>query len=431
LRHGFRPKQISDGLIRKLSSISARVDATPSSESQPLVPQLEVSNRVPSSPANGASTAPLQHARTDTSAISSESSAVNVSPAPSSVLLNGTVPAAALDEDLEAPHCENPASNLPAPRIQVSVGKKFDSIESYLYREPGRSLLDDDISGLLNTPVMQPLKWEPPPTATSKTALAVLENQQPLSEAETRLFRNTMNQRAPKPKSNPFVGRLPGLEPVKLTSTTAKSISVVDPVPEFLQEIDESFQDLMKPAQGFRGKVQVQAEFGRVLLHSIHSKHITSKGSTDNTKTSRSLQNLLDSADFTSFTGVLTTSSGEMPYLLTLTDGDAKKLWEKKSPDWTAEYEFFFIDNLAHNPNSRFRVVIDAEGFGTQIKSHRSLGSIYVHGACRHWDFCVTATGIESGRALEEEFGELATAVESSLYIPWVDFLHYGILLTL
>jgi hypothetical protein len=206
---------------------------------------------------------------------------------------------------------------------------------------------------------------------------------------------------------------------VKAAPSTANGISVIDPLPAFVQELEESFQDMMKPAQGFRGKLQVQAEFGRILLNSIHKKHVTSKDSTDNLKGSESLQKLLDSADFTTFTNVLTTSPGEMLFILNLSDCNGKERWDKGSKDWAAEYEFCFIDNLAAaHQNPRFRVVIDAETFVTQIKRYRPLGSIYVHGVTRHWDFQLTATGVESDRGLREKYGELATAVESSLHVP-------------
>jgi len=336
---------------------------------------------------------------------------------PSSLGASGIVSAADPDESPEAPHCKHSAATLPKIRDQALVGNKPDELETYIYGNLGRGLLDDDISVLEFTdPIMQPIQCGP--AETSSEVSQILDNKQPVSEAETRIFHTTMNQRAPKPKSksNPYDGRLPGPEPVESMSSTS---SAVDPLPEFCQELEESFRDLMKPARGFRGQVQVQAEFGRVLLNSIHFKHITLKGSSDNTKYPDSLRNLLeDSADFTSFTNVLTTSAGEMPYLLKLTGADGTDLWEKKSPNWTVEYEFFFIDNFADQSQSRFRVVINAEDFGKQIKRHHPLGSIYVHGTRRHWDFRVTATGIEGDRGIEKEFDELATAVESSLYVP-------------
>ncbi|KAE9373238.1 hypothetical protein N431DRAFT_465535 [Stipitochalara longipes BDJ] len=457
LRHEFKPRQVSNGLVQSLSQMATSaqgVEIQSSRTPQPMVPQQYAPSQTANISANGPSTnpshpprqplstisdvqqyapsqksrlptseaptVPIQQPRQPMSTISTAQPATDRVPAPSSAASTRTASTASAAERLDLPQSEHRLADNPRVENQASVNKS-DVLDSFVYKEPERSLLDDDIS-LLNftDPIMQPMQLGHQATAIPDNSRPELESRQPLSEVETRMFHNTMNQRAPKPKpkSTPYTGRLPGLDPVKSTPGTTKDISVVDPLPEFCQELEGSFQDMMKPAQGFRGQVQVQAEFGRVLLNSIHPKHVTSKGSSDNAKTSESLQKLLDSADFTSFTNVLTTTPGEMPYLLNLTGDDGKDLWEKKSPVWNVEYEFFFIDNFADKQNSRFRVVIDAETFGIQIKRHCPLGSIYVHGTCRHWDFRVTVTGIERDRALEEEFGELATAVESSLHVP-------------
>jgi len=403
--------------MKNLFSISARKEVASSSKIlQPLMTQPSAPNHVPRPPSNDPSAVPLPRSRTAGSGVSTTDSAVDFSPVPSSLGASGIVSAADFDEIPEAPHCEDTAVTRPTTGKLISVDNNYDEIDALVNRDPGPSLLDDDIPILEFTdPIMQPLlrfvAAGPPKTSQGS------ENKQPLSEVETRIFHTTMNQKAPKPKPKPIsiADRLPKPDTVKQLSS---AVTISDPLPEFCKELEESFRELMKPAQGFRGQVQVQAEFGRVLLNSIHPKHVTLKRGSDHLKEPDSLRNLLESADFASFTRVLTTSAGEMPHLLTITGADGKDLWEKASPNWTVEYEFFFIDNFAHRPKSRFRVIIDAEDFGAQIKRHHPLGSIFVHGTRRHWDFRLTATGIEGNRGLEEEFGELATAVESSLHVP-------------
>ena len=330
-----------------------------------------------------------------------------------------TVSASEFFQGLITPQSDSAAA-IPRSVSQASADNKSD-FESFFYRPPERSILDDAISVVdFADPILQPMNVMANATEPPNTRRPGLENMQALSEVQTRTFHNTMNQRAPKSKHNPYAGRLPGppANPTRAGFASANNTTVIDPLPEFIQDLEEDFQYLMQPTQGFRGRVQVQAEFGRILLNSIPRKHITPKGATDCTKSSEQLQSLLDSADFTSFTNVLTTSPGEMPYLLNLTDGKGQKLWEKEKPDWSVEYEFCFVDRLATHENSRFRVVIDAESFATRIEKSRPLDNIYIHGICRHWDIKISATGIESGRQLEEKYGDLAKAVKASLHVP-------------
>jgi hypothetical protein len=305
--------------------------------------------------------------------------------------------------------------------FQVGISNEFNT-DSFFSQQPERSLLDDDISVVdFTDPIMQPMSPNTHKTQSRKTGRLQLENLQRMSEVETRIFHNTMNQRAPKPKQNPYARRLPD-PPQKPSTTNAdwpKIVPVIDPIPEFIQEIEENFRYLMQPAQGFRGQVQVQAEFGRILLNSINRKHITPKGATDNTKSSEQLQSILGSEDFAFFTNVLSTSRGEMPYLLNLTDGKGNGLWDTADgAAWTVEYDFCFVDRLAPHGKSRFRVVIDGEKLTVRIEKARPLDDIYAHGTCRHWDIKISATGIESGESLREKYNALAQAIRSSLHVP-------------
>jgi hypothetical protein len=201
-----------------------------------------------------------------------------------------------------------------------------NDLNKFLYQQPQRSILDDDISVVdFSDPFMQPIKWEEYATESQNSGRLGSEGMQPLSEVATRSFHNTMNQHAPKPKPNPFAGRLPGLppNPIKAAPAIVNEIQVVDPLPEFVKEINQSFATMMERAQGFRGEVEVQAEFGRVLLNNIHRKHITSRESTDTLHSTEQLQSMLldEGPGFdTFFTNILTTAPGEIPYLLNLTD---------------------------------------------------------------------------------------------------------------
>ncbi len=384
---------------------------------QPLVQHASLQNQGPHSSLLGLpvqtkrqSIAKLSPSKQGTRSISTHSSG---SPA-------RAVSASEFFEDLTGPQSTSTLATLESV-IQVERSNTFN-FDSFFPQQPERSLLDDDISVMEFTdPIMQPIRLHTHTTQSPNTSRLPPENLQCLSEVETRTFHNTMNQKAPKPKQNPYAGRLPELpqKPSRKNAGWAKIIPVTDPIPDFIQEMEENCRYLMQPAQGFRGQVQVQAEFGRILLNSINQKHITQKGATDNTKSSEQLQSIFDSENFAFFTNVLSTSPGEMPYILNLTDGKGSRLWDMtEQPAWTVEYDFCFIDRLASHGKSRFRVVIDGENFTVRVEKARPLDDIYVHGICRHWDIKISATGIECGESLWEKYDSLAQAILSSLHVP-------------
>jgi hypothetical protein len=318
-----------------------------------------------------------------------------------------------------------PSSVTPIPATLTSTENSGNGLGRIPYQQPQRSILDDNLSVVdYMNPIMQPMKREEGATDSQNLGYRGSESMQPLSEVATRSFHNTMNQRAPKrpkPNPNPYAGRLPGPppNPVKATPAIADEIQVIDPIPEFVKELNESFGKMMERAQGFRGQVEVQAEFGRVLLNNIHRKDITPRDGIDRLFATEDLQNLLlkpEPGFDTYFTKVLTTSPGEIPYILNLTDGNGQDLWNKVCV-WSVKYQFYFQDSATY-PNRRFIIEIDAESFVTQIKSLRMIGNIFIHGPGRHWDFRIAANGYESDRGLEEEYGPLATAIELSLCVP-------------
>jgi hypothetical protein len=384
---------------------------------QPLAPQASVQNAGPHPSLRGL---PFQKKRHSISNLSPPKQGTNSISTYSSGSPARAVSASEFFEGLTGPQSTSPPAT-PGRVIQVDTSNTSNT-DSFFSQQPERSLLDDDISVIdFTDPVMQPLSPNTHTTQSPNTSRLGSENLQRLSEVETRTFHNTMNQRAPKPKQNPYAGRLPELpqKPSRKIADWAKIIPVIDPIPEFIQEMEENIRYLMQPAQGFRGQVQVQAEFGRILLNSINRKHITPKGATDNTKSSEQLQSLFGSEEFAFFTNVLSTSPGEMPYLLNLTDSKGNGLWDMtEQAAWTVEYEFCFVDRLASHGRSRFRVVINGENFTMRIEKARPLDDLYIHGTCRHWDIKISATGIESGESLREKYDSLAQAIQSSLHVP-------------
>ncbi|KAG4439592.1 hypothetical protein IFR05_004940 [Cadophora sp. M221] len=247
------------------------------------------------------------------------------------------------------------------------------------------------------------------------------EKKQLVPESETRIFHRTMNQRAPRPtKLNPFAGRLERPFSPPKSTTSSKSNSPTDPLPEFVEEINQSFKELMTGLRGYRGKVVVQAEFGRIILGRFHPKQLSVKGK-DHLLDGAYLQKiLLEPTEYgptVDFTSVLTAVPAEIQFMVNMKGSGDQNLWEmNKVSKWNTSYEFVFTD--PRDPLYPVMVEIDAETFIAQIKARCRLGNIFIHGTKRHWDVKVAAIGYGNNRALEDKYGDLATAIQSSLYIP-------------
>ncbi|CAL3966348.1 unnamed protein product [Diplocarpon coronariae] len=277
------------------------------------------------------------------------------------------------------------------------------------------NLLDDDLS-IVNFPALQPTSQGSDFGSRSPGNIDEAIGEQPPLE-----FHQTMNQKAPKPKAYTFSGRLdgPNTIPKPPKSPAKPEISNVDPLPEFEKLVNNSFEELMRGLQGYRGQVTVQLEFGRIILGNMHSKHISSKDR-EHIHSADQAQNLLVHPNKfgpkSNFTNVLTRSPGEVQYLINMKNTKGQYLWESKVSSWTVTYEFLFFDSFC--PETPFMIEVNAETFAVQIKTRRPLANIWIHGAKRHWDARIAAIGHGSSKVLEDKYGELAAVLETSLYIP-------------
>ncbi|PVH87522.1 hypothetical protein DL98DRAFT_649164 [Cadophora sp. DSE1049] len=247
------------------------------------------------------------------------------------------------------------------------------------------------------------------------------EKDQLVREPDTRVFHQTMKQRAPKPNPYHFASRLERpFSPPKSAASSQAGTTSADPLPDFVEEINQSFKELLAGLRGYRGKVVVQAEFGRIILGRFHPKWIT-QGNDHHLLDAAFLQKILlevteygPTADFTS---VLTSVPAEIQYMVNMKGKGGQNLWQAdKVSGWSTTYEFVFTD--PRNPLYPVMIEIDAETFIAQIKARCRLGNLFIHGAKRYWDLKVAAIGYGNNRILEEKYGELATALQTSLYIP-------------
>lgn len=281
-----------------------------------------------------------------------------------------------------------------------------------------RSLLDDDIL----EPMSLAMKVLQPETISERVQSASYQ------EALTRNFRSTMRQhagagtgagkgKAKAKKQNTFAGRLEVPEwSIPLKNVQLEDEKTVDPLPEFLKDINQRFNDMVDSLRGFRGELQIQVDFGRIILHKLNPKQMSGSDKVM-VKEAASIRNMLLQptayGPTSHFTKVVTTKAGEMPYMLEMKARSAL-LWEQDVTSWNVVYEFTFFEKLT---GVRFMIEIDAESFVTQVKMKHDLGVIYIHGTQRYHDMQISATGYETESA-GKSYGRVADALEKSLWIP-------------
>ncbi|KAK2629397.1 hypothetical protein QTJ16_000217 [Diplocarpon rosae] len=316
-----------------------------------------------------------------------------------------------------------PSQNVQSP--QAALQKQVPSANRSELLIPDLHLLDsanlemdllDDVISIVNFPTLQPT---PQIRGFSHRAPGNIE--EAMGEQPLLKFHQTMNQKAPKPKAYTFAGRLdgPNTVPEPFKSTAKPELSQVETLPEFEKLVNSSFEELMRGLQGYRGQVTVQLEFGRIILGHVHLKHISSKDREHIHSADQARNLLLHPTKFgprSNFTDVLTRVPSDVQYLINMKNNKGQDLWESKVSRWAVTYEFLFFDSFC--PDIPFMIEVNAETFAVQIKTRRPLANIWIHGTKRHWDAKIAAIGHGSSEVLEEKYGELAAALETSLYIP-------------
>ncbi|RDL38391.1 uncharacterized protein BP5553_02731 [Venustampulla echinocandica] len=299
---------------------------------------------------------------------------------------------------------------------------KVGAVATPLPNEPIRcSLLDEGISNLGSgfeplTPVQQ----------------FPIDSLQAVDEVGTRTYRSTMNQKAGKPRNsmtnnqNPTRGRLPLPSPPRYRESKTVEDPPADPTIDFVETFKTNFDMMMQELRGFRGSMAVEAEFGRILIRDVKSKLVADKDMPDLTMDRKKLDFVLSPSPFpngsqpsASFTNKLTTSAADSDDLVKMKKSDGTALWESRiSFPWEIIYEFIFHDINPGMPREPFTIEIDGERFSSEIKFRQDMGSIFVHGAKRHWDFRVVASGVENNQDLKDRYRPLEEAIRESLFVP-------------
>jgi hypothetical protein len=278
-------------------------------------------------------------------------------------------------------------------------------------------LNNDEFTESFDFPVLEPIKiWE--------------KRYRSRDEVSVQNCHQTMNQKILELKPTPFVDKseTPHWSCASSKTLPTTAIPAVlsqhssDPIPSFVEDIDQAFKDIVETLRGFRGKVEVQVDFGRIILRHFNDNQLSEGNNKENsiydaTKIHQILSKPSGHGPICHFTPVLTTVSGEVPHFLTMKDRFGNLMWEEKVADWNVTYEFTFNDRKALS-EKYFTVEVDAQTFITRITRKFDLGNIYVHGTKRHNDFRIRATGDNRSRTLDDKYSAIATAVETTLWVP-------------
>lgn len=362
----------------------------------------------------------------------------NPSTASTALCTNGGASLNILDEDISMDGVPvlQPMRNAAEPSTSVGVPAP----------QPIRTVPENPI--LVGTPVLLPIH-DAPEQSTSGPMVMLrgdpfgspirvlqdypvlqLEAMQPVDEVATRTFHSTMNQKASKPnqksktnstKCYSFAGRLelPSSTPTRQPVPKAPA-HIIDPTPQFIADINLSFDELLQGLRGFQGELNIQVEFGRILLKGIHRKFIT-RGDSERSIEPESVLEFLGNPNgppTAVFTKVLTVLPADISYLVEMRDRQGYFMWVHDHPSsWKVVYEVLCLDTRTprHRP---FTIEIDGENFSCQAKTRRDFGAINVHGVNRHWDFRVSAAGVRTDGDTDPAYKDFAKIVKDSLHIP-------------
>ncbi|KAK0119916.1 hypothetical protein ONS95_011341 [Cadophora gregata] len=313
-------------------------------------------------------------------------------------------------------HTRSASQTDTVPPQELSSNRRLFSETIARHNNVQLSLLDED------DPVLESLEYKILDPIFKRPGFQMqTEKEQSEHEPDNRVFHQTMKQRAPKPNPHHFASRheRPFSPPMSAASSQPGK-SLTDPLCDLVEEMNQSFRELLAGLRGYRGKVVVQAEFGRIILGRLHPKWIT-QGSDHHLLDGVFLHKMLiqpteygPTADFTS---VLTTIPAEIQYMVNMKGRGEQNLWQADIVSgWSTTYEFVFTD--PRDPLYPVMIEIDAETFVAQIKARCRLGNLFIHGTKRHWDLKVAAIGYGNSQILENKYGELATAIQATLFIP-------------
>ncbi|KAK4251172.1 hypothetical protein C7999DRAFT_28201 [Corynascus novoguineensis] len=200
---------------------------------------------------------------------------------------------------------------------------------------------------------------------------------------------------------------------------------------KFVQEIEAAMVRLLVLGPYRCGKVEVRAEFGRIILEGVDPSGLAFNNASmpsDGWTKAHLLRNLnkdFDGSKNISFTKVLSTYGLDISDMVNI-QVNGTRLWEE-NPDRVWLTYSFHCGLRSKNGRSIFIVDIEDHGangiqFSHSIRLHDSVESLdkprplYVHAICRHWDLRIVTSHVKTDE-LEDMYGAFATNLLRSLSV--------------
>lgn len=203
---------------------------------------------------------------------------------------------------------------------------------------------------------------------------------------------------------------------------------------KFIEEIEAAMAKLLVTGPYRRGKVELRAELGRVLLSGLDVSALafndvsTPSNGWEKAELLKKLGIYFGQPKDIHFTKILTTYSSDIEDMINIKSGEARLWKENPSHAWTV-YSFRCALRSKDRP---IQFVVDIEDdptahdpFSYSIRLLENVGAaqgllpIYVHAIRRNWDLGIRMSYVNTERA-EKAFGCVAISLLQSLSVSYV-----------
>jgi hypothetical protein len=210
---------------------------------------------------------------------------------------------------------------------------------------------------------------------------------------------------------------------------------------DFVDEIHEAIATLLSSGPYRRGKVEVRAELGRIILERVERSGLAFNNESeksDGWEKAMLLERL--KADFKRdqdihFTKILTAYAPNIEDMIN-TEAEGAQIWERKPSCASTTYSFHF-GSRSEKDISPFIVDIKDDGtlsteLSYSIRLCHNVSAwdkpmpIYVHAICRHWDLRIVTCHTKTDE-VEATYGPFARDLMQSLSILYVKNQSYGV----
>jgi hypothetical protein len=323
-----------------------------------------------------------------------------------------------LDSDIEDDE-QKKLSNIPVSQPLRAISSTSDKInvddrrrEFFSNPYNSQSLLDSDVSDTERLDLQSGGDgfWG---QRTPNSALPTIQEE---TEANSRVYPCTINQRAPRPASRSDECKdkaavLPS------ASVAFEDLSLKNSTKEFDDEMKANVKIILTSLRNYNGEITLECHFGRILIKPFAPSIMHSLEKAHSVPAEHMRDLLLSNPKKIGFTKSITTLSTDMYFILNMRIEETnQRIWSDIA-EWKVKYEYICCDHEDYDGKCGpgFVIEMDADSLETKVKSAPvNFGNLNVHGTLRNWDYVISATGSKN---LEEDYGDLVEAIKGSTYI--------------